>query len=301
MGGSSRPGHHAPHTQHSHAPRDPMLPFVHAQALSTLPTRLRQQSTRRAPRHRCPHSDVLPRVGGLRRGLVRVRLTALSRHPTLAPPAAHARPSILQALTPPPLLTRARGGSRRSHRAARPRRGVGWLWAVVFAPRFTATARARWPARRTRGHHLPGALRAVAGTVHAGAALLCGAAYVAADEGPPQFVLVGSLLPSRAGLSSCGAVPLATLPTTGAGASRGPWRFSSALAAAALAATSDRARRGIARDVTGCWRSSWNALGSAALRRGRCPSRRSPRWGCLRRRFLWRYPREDDARCCFVG
>ena len=84
-----------------------MLPFVHAQALSTPPTHLRQRSTRRsAASTAAPTQSNAYRLASAASVAAwsACAVTALSRHPTLALPAAHARLSILQALTPLPLL-----------------------------------------------------------------------------------------------------------------------------------------------------------------------------------------------------
>ena len=195
-------------------------------------------------------------------------VTALSRHPTLALPAAHARLSILQALTPLPLVTA-------SFEAAPDDRTVqlglaaasAWLCAaVVFAPHFTATAAARAPGLAHMAHSAaityPAPLRAVAAAVHAGAALLCGVGYASSPptkgRAPsPVWRAVAIAFAGWALVAAVAPFPLATLPTMlGRRLSRAFGAFSVLYAAAAMAlATADHEvlRRGVARAAAAHW------------------------------------------------
>ena len=248
-----------------------LLPFVHAQALSTPPTRPRQRSTRRSAASTAASTQSnayrLASAASVAAWSA-CAVTALSRHPTLALPAAHARLSILQALTPLPLLTA-------SFEAAPYDRTVqlglaaasAWLCAaVVFAPRFTATAAARAPGLAHMAHSAaityPAPLRAVAATVHAGAALLCGAAYASSPptkgRAPsPVWRGVAAAFAGWAIVAAIAPFPLATLPTMlGRRLSRAFGAFSVLYAAAALSlATSDQKvlRRGVARAAAAHW------------------------------------------------
>ena len=142
-----------------------------------------------------------------------------------------------------------------------------WLCAaVVFAPRFTATAAARAPGLAHMAHSAaityPAPLRAVAATVHAGAALLCGAAYASSPptkgRAPsPVWRGVAAAFAGWALIAAVAPFPLATLPTMlGRRLSRAFGAFSVLYAAAALSlATSDQKvlRRGVARAAAAHW------------------------------------------------
>ena len=248
-----------------------LLLSVNAEALATPPTRRHRRSTRR----NAASTTELKNNNAYRLASAAsvaawsaCAVTALSRHPTLALPAAHARLSILQALTPIPLLTA-------SFEAAPDDRTVqlglaaasAWLCAaVVFAPRFTATAAARAPGLAHMAHSAaityPAPLRTVAATVHAGAALLCGAAYVSSphtkrNSQSPIWRFVALAFAGWALVAAVAPFPLATLPKMlGRRLSRAFGAFSVLYAAAALSlATSDQKvlRRGIARGATAHW------------------------------------------------
>ena len=248
-----------------------LLLSVNAEALATPPTRRHRRSTRR----NAASTTELKNNNAYRLASAAsvaawsaCAVTALSRHPTLALPAAHARLSILQALTPLPLLTA-------SFEAAPDDRTVqlglaaasAWLCAaVVFAPRFTATAAARAPGLAHMAHSAaityPAPLRTVAATVHAGAALLCGAAYASSPKtkrGAPSPVWCGvaAAFLGWALVAAVAPFPLATLPTMlGRRLSRAFGAFSVLYAAAALAlATADQKvlRRGVARAAAAHW------------------------------------------------
>ena len=142
-----------------------------------------------------------------------------------------------------------------------------WLCAaVVFAPRFTATAAARAPGLAHMAHSAaityPAPLRAVAAAVHAGAALLCGAAYASSPNTKrnSQSTVWRGVALAFAGWALVAAVapfPLATLPTMlGRRLSRAFGAFSLLYAAAAMAlATADHEvlRRGVARAAAAHW------------------------------------------------
>ncbi len=132
-----------------------VLLSVRAQALTTPLTRLRQGSKRRNAASTAPHKKGNNAYRLASAASVAAwsacAVTALSRHPTLALPAAHARLSILQALTPLPLLTA-------SFEAAPEDRTVqlglaaasAWLCAaVVFAPHLRPPRRRARQASRT--------------------------------------------------------------------------------------------------------------------------------------------------------
>ena len=248
-----------------------LLLSAHAQALSTPPTRLRQQSSRRSAASTAASTQSnayrLASAASVAAWSA-CAVTALSRHPTLALPAAHARLSIFQALTPLPLLTA-------SFEAAPDDRTVqfglaaasAWLCAaVVFSPRFTATAAARAPGLAHMAHSAaityPAPLRTVAATVHAGAALLCGAAYVSSphtkrNSQSPIWRVVALAFAGWALVAAVAPFPLATLPTMlGRRLSRAFGAFSVLYAAAALSlATSDQKvlRRGVVRAAAAHW------------------------------------------------
>ena len=249
-----------------------VLLSVRAQALTTPPKRLRQRSksgnaASTAPQEQGNNAYRLASAASVAAWSA-CAVTALSRHPTLALPAAHARLSILQALTPLPLLTA-------SFEAAPDDRTVqlglaaasAWLCAaVVFAPRFTATAAARAPGLAHMAHSAaityPAPLRAVAAAVHGGAALLCGAAYASSPptKGRTPSTVWRGIAAAFAGWALIAAVapfPLATLPTMlGRRLSRAFGAFSLLYAAAALAlATADQKvlRRGVARAAAAHW------------------------------------------------
>ena len=249
-----------------------LLLSVHTDALATPPTRPRQRSTRRNAA-----STAAPEKGYNAYRLASAAsvaawsacaVTALSRHPTLALPAAHARLSILQALTPLPLLT-ASFEAAPDDRTVQFGLAVASVWlcaAVVFAPRFTATAAARAPGLAHMAHSAaityPTPLRAVAATVHAGAALLCGVAYASSSptKRSSQSTVWRGVALAFAGWALVAAVapfPLATLPTMlGRRLSRAFGAFSLLYAAAALAlATADHEvlRRGVARAAAAHW------------------------------------------------
>ena len=248
-----------------------LLLSVNAEALATPPTRRHRRSTRR----NAASTTELKNNNAYRLASAAsvaawsaCAVTALSRHPTLALPAAHARLSILQALTPLPLLTA-------SFEAAPDDRTVqlgiaaasAWLCAaVVFAPRFTATAAARAPGLAHMAHSAaityPAPLRAVAATVHAGAALLCGAAYASSPNTKrnlqsPVWRGVALAFAGWALIAAVAPFPLATLPTMlGRRLSRAFGAFSVLYAAAALSlASSDQKvlRRGVARAAAAHW------------------------------------------------
>ena len=248
-----------------------LLLSVNAEALATPPTRRHRRSTRR----NAASTTELKNNNAYRLASAAsvaawsaCAVTALSRHPTLALPAAHARLSILQALTPLPLLTA-------SFEAAPDDRTVqlglaaasAWLCAaVVFAPHFTATAAARAPGLAHMAHSAaityPAPLRAVAAAVHGGAALLCGAAYASSPptKGRAPSPVWRGVAIAFAGLALVAAVapfPLATLPTMlGRRLSRAFGAFSLLYAAAAMAlATADQKvlRRGVARAAAAHW------------------------------------------------
>ena len=248
-----------------------LLLSVNAEALATPPTRRHRRSTRR----NAASTTELKNNNAYRLASAAsvaawsaCAVTALSRHPTLALPAAHARLSILQALTPLPLLTA-------SFEAAPDDRTVqlglaaasAWLCAaVVFAPHFTATAAARAPGLAHMAHSAaityPAPLRAVAAAVHAGAALLCGVGYASSPptKGRAPSPVWRGVAIAFAGLALVAAVapfPLATLPTMlGRRLSRAFGAFSLLYAAAALAlATADHKvlRRGVARAAAAHW------------------------------------------------
>ena len=160
------------HARTQHGPRGPTAPSsLHAQALSTPPTRLRQRSTRRAPRaplhplramptasRRRPPSRPGPRAPSPRcRGIRRSRC----RRPTRACPFCRRWPL--------PLLT-ASFEAAPDDRTVQLGLAAASVWlcaAVVFAPRFTATAAARAPGLAHMAHSAaityPAPLRAVAG------------------------------------------------------------------------------------------------------------------------------------------
>ena len=248
-----------------------LLLSVNAEALATPPTRRHRRSTRR----NAASTTELKNNNAYRLASAAsvaawsaCAVTALSRHPTLALPAAHARLSILQALTPLPLLTA-------SFEAAPDDRTVqlglaaasAWLCAaVVFAPHFTATAAARAPGLAHMAHSAaityPAPLRAVAAAVHAGAALLCGVGYASSPptKGRAPSPVWRGVAIAFAGLALVAAVapfPLATLPTMlGRRLSRAFGAFSLLYAAAAMAlATADQKvlRRGVARAAAAHW------------------------------------------------
>ena len=250
------------------------------------------------------HNALPPRVGGLRRGLVRVR-----RHRAVAAPDARAAggpraPVHLASADANTAADRASRRLRRSHRAARPRRGVGLalrgrlLRAAFHGHR--AAARAGLAPWRTRGH-LPHAAAGGRCCCPWGAALLCGAAYASS---PPTkgrapsglrsrcclrwlgYSRGGRAVPARDAADDAGPAPLA-----GLGA------FLAALRGGGDgAATADHGgRRGVARAAAALGSPSARSSSSSAIafasstpRRSRGPSRRSPRWGRLRRRFSWR-------------
>jgi len=249
-----------------------VLLSVKGQALTTPPTRLRQRSTRRNAASSAP-----PEQGNNAYRLASAAsvaawsacaVTALSRHPTLALPAAHARLSILQALTPLPLLT-ASFEAAPEDRTVQLGLAVASAWlcaAVVFAPRFTATAAARAPGLAHMAHSAaityPAPLRAVAAAVHGGAALLCGAAYASSPptKGRAPSTVWRAVAAAFAGWALVAALapfPLATLPTMlGRRLSRAFGAFSVLYAAAALAlATADNKvlRRGVTRAAAAHW------------------------------------------------
>ena len=249
-----------------------ILLSVHAQALAPPPTKLRQRSKSRnagstARQEQGNNAYRLASAASVAAWSA-CAVTALSRHPTLALPEAHARLSILQALTPLPLLTA-------SFEAAPDDRTVqlglaaasAWLCAaVVFAPHFTATAAARAPGLAHMAHSAaityPAPLRAVAAAVHAGAALLCGAAYASSpntkrNSQSPVWCGVAAAFMGWALVAALAPFPLATLPTMlGRRLSRAFGAFSVLYAAAALSlATSDQKvlRRGVARAAAAHW------------------------------------------------
>ena len=301
LGGGRAPRGSSTH-HHNHARALLLLPFVHAQALSTPPTRLRQRSTRRsAASTAAPTQSNAYRLASAASVAAwsACAVTALSRHPTLALPAAHARLSILQALTPLPLLTA-------SFEAAPDDRTVqlglaaasAWLCAaVVFAPRFTATAAARAPGLAHMAHSAaityPAPLRAVAAAVHAGAALLCGAAYASSPNtkrSSQSTVWRGVAAPSRAGRSSrrWRRSRSRRCRRCWAGASRGPLALFQCSTRRLRSRSRPRIkrvlRRGVARAAAAHWvavgaKLVWNAIASASStpRRSRGRSRRSPR------------------------
>ena len=248
-----------------------LLLSVNAEALATPPTRRHRRSTRR----NAASTTELKNNNAYRLASAAsvaawsaCAVTALSRHPTLALPAAHARLSILQALTPLPLLT-ASFEAAPDDRTVQLGLAAASAWrcaAVVFAPHFTATAAARAPGLAHMAHSAaityPAPLRAVAAAVHAGAALLCGVGYASSPptKGRAPSPVWRGVAIAFAGLALVAAVapfPLATLPTMlGRRLSRAFGAFSLLYAAAAMAlATADQKvlRRGVARAAAAHW------------------------------------------------
>ena len=244
---------------------------VNAEALATPPTRRHRRSTRR----NAASTTELKNNNAYRLASAAsvaawsaCAVTALSRHPTLALPAAHARLSILQALTPLPLLT-ASFEAAPDDRTVQLGLAAASVWlcaAVVFAPRFTATAAAHAPGLAHMAHSAaityPVPLRAVAATVHAGAALLCGVAYTSSpntkrNSQSPVWCGVAAAFAGWALIAAVAPFPLATLPTMlGRRLSRAFGAFSVLYAAAALSlATADQKvlRRGVARAASAHW------------------------------------------------
>lgn len=196
-------------------------------------------------------------------------VTALSKHPTLMLPAAHARLSILQALTPLPLLMASFEAAPEDRTIALGLAAASaWLCAaVLLAPHFTATAAARASGLAHMAHSAaityPAPLRVAAATAHAGAALLCGSAYASAapttKRGAPSrlWLAVACAFGGWALIAAAAPFPLATLPTMlGRRLSRAFGAFSLLYAAAALALATtenDMLRRGVARGATAHW------------------------------------------------
>ena len=161
-------------------------------------------------------------------------IQALSKHPTLTLPATHVRVTVLQALSPLPLLAAAFDACGAGEPTPLMRRATAglavasaWLAAgVAFAPRFTATVAKASPQLTHMAHsaaiRYPPALRAFAVAAHSFAAFVCLSSLVfaerGADRGLPRrgnllWAPVAACFAGWALVAAAAPFPLATLPT----------------------------------------------------------------------------------------